>query len=71
MKIYRGEDAINKFMQQMLLEVQYCQQIIIIKFKKPLNMTNEEEQMFKTAVECHICGQQYPGQGSLSHHWAV
>ena len=22
-------------------------------------MTNEEEQMFKTAEECHICGQQY------------
>ena len=22
-------------------------------------MTNEEEQMFKSATECHICGQQY------------
>ena len=22
-------------------------------------MTNEEEHVFKTAVECHICGQQY------------
>ena len=58
-KIYRGEDSINKFMQQMLSEVQYCQKIISTKFKKPLNMTNEEEHMFKTAVECHICGQQY------------
>ena len=27
------------------------------KFKKPLNMTNEEEQEFETAAECHICGQ--------------
>ena len=53
-KIYRGEDSINKFMQQMLLEVQYCQKIISTKFKKPLNMTNEEEQEFETAVECHI-----------------
>ena len=58
-KIYRGEDSINTFMQQMLSEVQYCQKIIRTKFKKPLNMTNEEEQMFKAAVECHICGQQY------------
>ena len=58
-KIYRGEDSINKFMQQMLSEVQYCQKIISTKFKKPLNMTNEEEHIFKTAVECHICGQQY------------
>ena len=35
MKIYRGEDSINKFMQQMLSEVQYCQKIISTKFKKP------------------------------------
>ena len=28
-KIYRGEDSINKFMQQMLSEVQYCQKIKI------------------------------------------
>ena len=62
-KIYRGQDSINKFMQQMLSEVQYCQKIISTKFKKPLNMSNEEEQMFKTAVECHICGQQYKETG--------
>ena len=59
MKIYRGEDSINKFMKQMLLVVQYRQEIISTNFKKPLNMTYEEEQMFKTAVECHICGQHY------------
>lgn len=53
-KIYRGEDSVDKLMQQMLSEVQYCQKIISTKFKKLLNMTNEEEQMFKTAVECHI-----------------
>ena len=59
MKIYRGEDSINKFMQQMLLEVQYCQKIIGTKFKKPLQRTVEDEQQFKAAEECHICGQQY------------
>ena len=58
-KIFRGEDSINKLMQQMLSEVQYCQKIINTKFKKSLSMTNEEEQMFKTAVECLICGQKY------------
>ena len=46
----------------MLLEVQYCQQDYYqIQGASTLNMTNEDEQMFKTAVECHICGQQYPG----------
>ena len=59
MKIYRGEDSINKLMQQMLSEVQYCQKIISTKFKRPLNMTYEGKHMFKTAVDCHICGQQY------------
>ena len=58
-QVYRGEDSINKFMQQILSEMQYCQRIISTKFKKPLNMANEEEQMFKTAIECHICRQQY------------
>ena len=59
MKIYRGEDSFNKLMQQMLSEVQYCQTIISTKFKKLLNMTNEEEQEFEPAAECHICGQKY------------
>ena len=58
-KIYRGEDSIHKFMQHMLSEVQYRQEIVGTKFNKLLNMTDENEQQFKTAVECHICGQQY------------
>lgn len=45
-KIYRGEDSIETFMQQMLSEVQYCQKIIRTKFKKPLVMSEREEQMF-------------------------
>ena len=71
-QVYRGEDSINKFIQQMLTEVQYCQKIISTKFKKPLQMTDEDEQQFKAAEEYHMCGQQYKGtdirvrQGSLS-----
>ena len=41
-------------MQKMLIEVQYCQKIISTKFKKPLQMTDEDEKEFKTAEECHI-----------------
>ena len=59
LKFYRGEDSINKFMQQMLLEVQHCHKIISTKFKKPLQMTDEDKQQFKATEECHICGQQY------------
>jgi len=58
-KIYRGEDSIKKFMEQMLMEVEYCRKIISTKFKKPLVMSGEEEREFQAATECHICGQEY------------
>ena len=58
-KIRRGEDSINKFMQQILIEVHYCQEIISTKYNKPLQMTDEDERQFKAAEECHICGHQY------------
>ena len=38
-QIYRGEDSIKRFMQEMLKEVQYCQKTIATKFKKPLKMS--------------------------------
>lgn len=46
-------------MQQILIEVHYCQKIISTKFNKPLQMTDEDERQFKAAEECHICGHQY------------
>ena len=58
-QIYRGEDSIKTFMEQMLSEVQYCQKIISTKFNKPLQMTDEDEQQYKAAEECHICGKKY------------
>lgn len=59
MKIYRGEDSIEKFMQEMLNEVQYCQKIMKSKLNKPLTMSDEEKEMFKAAQGCHICEKQY------------
>ena len=56
---YRGEDPIKKFMEKMLSEAQYCQKSLRTKFKKPLMMWDEDEQEFKAAEECHICGQKY------------
>lgn len=58
-EIYRGEDPIKKFMQEMLKEVEFCKNMISTKFTKPLKMTDEDEQCFKTAQEFHICGQKY------------
>ena len=42
-------------MQEMLKEVQYCQNAIATKFKKTLEvMSDKDEQHFQEASECHI-----------------
>ena len=40
----RGENAIYKFMEKMLEEVEYCKAVVKKKFKKPLVMTENDEQ---------------------------
>ena len=46
--IYRGENAVYKFMEMMLEEVEYCKAVIKKHFNKPLVMTEVDEQHFKT-----------------------
>ena len=57
--IYRGENAVYKFMEKMLEEVEYCKTVIKKHFNKPLVMTEDDEQHFKTMDGCHICGEKY------------
>ena len=57
--IYRGEDAINKFMKCMFREVKCCQTVIKENFNKPLQMTRDDEINFKKATHCHICEKKY------------
>ena len=59
MCIYRGENAVYKFMEKMLEEVKYCKAVIKKHFNKPLVMTEVDEQCFKTMDGCHICGEKY------------
>ena len=58
-RIYRGENAVYKFMEKMLEEVEYCKAVIKKRFNKPLVMTEIDEQHFKTMDGCHICGEKY------------
>ena len=58
-KIYRGEMAIHKFMNDMLAEVKYCQKIEDEHFTKPLKMINEDKESFQRAEKCHICKKPY------------
>ena len=54
-KVFRGEKAVHKFMEDMLAEVKYCQKVVKTHFSKPLEMTDEDEESFQRAKECHIC----------------
>ena len=46
-QIYRGENAVYKFMEKMLGEVTYCKNIMKKEFNKPLKMTDDDELSFK------------------------
>ena len=58
-QIYRGENAVYKFMENMLEEVDWCKSIMEEQFDKPLVMTEEDEVDFRKATKCHICDRQY------------
>ena len=58
-QIYRGEKAVYKFMENILEEVKYCKKVMKKHFNKPLRMTEENEQEFEKAKECHICDKKY------------
>ena len=53
---YRGEYDVYKFMEKMLEEVEYCKAVIKKQFNKPLVMTENDDQRFRTMDGCHICG---------------
>ena len=53
---YRGENAVYKFKEKMLEEVEYCKAVVKKHFNKPLIMTEDDEQCFRTMDGCHICG---------------
>ena len=59
LKIYRGENPINKFIKSMFREVKNCQDIVKKNFNKPLQMTSKDEGNFKKATRCHICRKIY------------
>ena len=53
-QLYRGENAVNKFIEKMLEEVKYCK-----KFNKEMVLTKEDEKNFQESEKCHICNKKY------------
>ena len=58
-QLYRGENAVYKFMENILEEVKWCKKVMKKHFNKPLKMSNEDEQKFKKSTRCHICDKKY------------
>ena len=53
--LYRGKDAINKFIKSILNEYNYCRRIMRMYFYKNLVMNAEENERFELTNICWIC----------------
>ena len=53
--LYRGKDAINKFIESILNEYNYCRKVMRKHLYKTLIMSVEEEERFEQSNICWIC----------------
>ena len=53
--MYRGKNAIYKFIWAILNEFNYCKRVIKKHFSKNLIMSAEEEERFQSSNICWIC----------------
>ena len=57
--IYRGKDNINKFLEDILGEVEYCKKIINKFFGKCVVMTGQNKKDYEMSKKCSICLEEY------------
>ena len=53
--LYRGKNAVDRFIESSLKERSYCQKIIKKHFNKNLGMSAEDEERFQLSNICWIC----------------
>ena len=53
--MYRGKNAVYKFVQRIFNEYSYCRSIMKKHFNKNLIMSAEEEEQFEKTEICWIC----------------
>ena len=54
-QLYRSKNAVYKFLEAMLEEVDYCEKMKNEDFNQPMDLTNKDEENFQAATKCHIC----------------
>ena len=53
--LYRGKDAVYKFIKAILSEYSYCRKVMKKHFNKNLIMSAEEKERFQLSNICSIC----------------
>ena len=53
--MYRGKNAVNKFIKSILSEYNYCRRVVKKHFNKNLIMSAKEEERFQWGNICCIC----------------
>ena len=70
--LYRGKNAVLKFMKCIFKENGYCRSVMRKHFNKNLVMTAEENEKFERYNNCWICGKlivfNRNSKRSLSYH---
>ena len=56
LRLYRGENAVFIFLENLLKENKEIQEIIKTQFHKKIKMSKEQEEEFQRSTNCHICG---------------
>ena len=54
-KTYLGKDAVYNFINSMIEESKYCNEMLKKHFNKELVMTKEDNADFKDSIKCWIC----------------
>ena len=53
--LYRGRNAVNKFIKAILKECRYCKSVMKKRFNRNLVMPAEDEERFQSSNKCWIC----------------
>ena len=51
-KTYVGEDAVYNFINSMIEEYKYCNDVMKIHFNKEVVVTKEDNEFFKNSIKC-------------------
>ena len=66
---YFGEDAIDKFLNDMIKETKYCSEMIETEFSKPIVITEKDHDNFENSTKCWICKREYEeGEVKVKDH---